>query len=146
MRKFLALAAMAAVIAQPVNPKFSRSAIGGRTYPPAPRLSAQFAIAPAAVLPAAAKSEPELIDAVRQWNAERRTPAKNGFVRRIGEPKDIVQSRFKSGQPTWCNPTEKNGKLVWYTASIGAEPHIIDVVLERVREAQRAGTGKRVDG
>jgi hypothetical protein len=78
-----------AVIAQPVNPKFSRSAIGGKTYPPAPRLSAQFAIAPAVVLPAAAKSEPEQIDAVRQWNSERRTPAKNGFVRRFGETMSV---------------------------------------------------------
>lgn len=54
----------------------------------------------------------------------------------LGEPEEAVQSRFKRGEPTWLNPTEKNGKLVWYAPSIGNEPHIADVVLERVREAQ----------
>jgi sirohydrochlorin cobaltochelatase len=53
----------------------------------------------------------------------------------LGEPRRIVQERLKSGQPTWRNPTEKQGKLVWYSPSIGSEPHIADVILERVREA-----------
>jgi sirohydrochlorin cobaltochelatase len=53
----------------------------------------------------------------------------------LGEPKRIVQERLKSGQPTWRNPTEKQGKRLWYSASIGTEPHIVDVVMERVREA-----------
>ena len=53
----------------------------------------------------------------------------------LGEPQRIVQERFKSGQPTWRNPTEKQGKRVWYSASIGNESHIPDVILERVREA-----------
>jgi sirohydrochlorin cobaltochelatase len=53
----------------------------------------------------------------------------------LGEPERIVQKRYREGQPTWRNPTEKKGKLVWYTHSIGSEPHIADVVLERVREA-----------
>ena len=52
----------------------------------------------------------------------------------LGEPARIVQERYKSGQPTWRNPTEKHGKHVWYSASIGNEPHIADVILERVRE------------
>jgi sirohydrochlorin cobaltochelatase len=55
----------------------------------------------------------------------------------LGEPKRVVQERLKSGQPTWRNPTEKQNKLVWYSPSIGSEPHIADVVLERVKE--RAG-------
>ena len=55
----------------------------------------------------------------------------------LGEPERIVQQRFKAGQPTWRNPTEKHGKRVWYSASIGNEPHIPDVILERVREAAR---------
>jgi len=46
-----------------------------------------------------------------------------------------VQERFRAGQPTWRNPTEKHGKRLWYTRSIGNEPHIADVILERVREA-----------
>jgi sirohydrochlorin cobaltochelatase len=52
----------------------------------------------------------------------------------LGEAARVVQERLKSGQPTWRNPTEKQGKLVWYSASIGSEPHIADVILERVRE------------
>jgi sirohydrochlorin cobaltochelatase len=58
----------------------------------------------------------------------------------LGELRRVVQERLKSGQPTWRNPTEKHGKLVWYSASIGSEPHIADVILERVRE--RASEGK----
>jgi len=54
----------------------------------------------------------------------------------LGESGEAVQGRFKRGEPTWRNPTEKNGKLVWYASSIGSEPHIADVILERVREAR----------
>jgi sirohydrochlorin cobaltochelatase len=54
----------------------------------------------------------------------------------LGEPERIVQKRYKDGQPTWRNPTEKKGKLVWYTASIGNEAHLPDVILERVRETE----------
>ncbi len=52
----------------------------------------------------------------------------------LGEPKRVVQERLKNRQATWRNPTEKQGKLVWYSPSIGSEPHIADVILERVRE------------
>jgi len=53
----------------------------------------------------------------------------------LGESEKAVRERLASGQPTWRNPTEKKGKHVWYSASIGNEPHIVDVVLQRVREA-----------
>ena len=53
----------------------------------------------------------------------------------LGQPQRVVQERFKAGQPTWRNPTEKDGKRLWYSASIGNEPHIADVILERVHEA-----------
>lgn len=53
----------------------------------------------------------------------------------LGEPERIVQKRLRDGQPTWRNPTEKQGKLLWYTPSIGSEPHIADVILDRVRES-----------
>jgi sirohydrochlorin cobaltochelatase len=59
----------------------------------------------------------------------------------LGEPERIVRERLKSGQPTWRNPTEKNGKLLWYTQGIGTEPHIADVILERVRDAARPSAG-----
>jgi len=55
----------------------------------------------------------------------------------LGEAERIVKERLKSGQPTWRNPTEKNGKLVWYSPGIGTEPRIADVILERVRDAPR---------
>jgi sirohydrochlorin cobaltochelatase len=55
----------------------------------------------------------------------------------LGEPERIVRERLKSGQPTWRNPTEKNGKLLWYSQGIGTEPRIADVILERVRDAAR---------
>jgi sirohydrochlorin cobaltochelatase len=53
----------------------------------------------------------------------------------LGAPKRVVQERLKLGQPTWRNPTEIHGKRVWYSAAIGSEPGIVDVILERVRES-----------
>ncbi len=52
----------------------------------------------------------------------------------LGEPEAEVQARFRSGRPTWPNPGLKHGKRVWYSPSIGGEPHVPDVILERVRE------------
>ena len=53
----------------------------------------------------------------------------------LGESDRIVRERLKSGKPIWRNPTEKHGKLVWYSSSVGSEPSIVEVILERVREA-----------
>ncbi|MGO8696205.1 MAG: CbiX/SirB N-terminal domain-containing protein [Limisphaerales bacterium] len=53
----------------------------------------------------------------------------------LGAPKPVVAERLKQGQPTWRNPTERQGKRVWYAAAVGTEPHLADVILERVREA-----------
>jgi sirohydrochlorin cobaltochelatase len=53
----------------------------------------------------------------------------------LGESKRIVEQRIAAGQPAWRNPTEKNGKLVWYSPAVGTEPHMADVILERVKEA-----------
>ena len=55
----------------------------------------------------------------------------------LGEPKRILQQRREQGQPPWRNPTERKDKLVWYAESIGSEPQIAEVILERVREAAR---------
>ena len=54
----------------------------------------------------------------------------------LGEPRCVVERRLQDGRPTWRNPTEKKGKLVWYSAAVGSEPHVADVILERVREAE----------
>ena len=52
----------------------------------------------------------------------------------LGEPERFVRQRLAEGKPTWRNPTERNGKLVWYSRAIGTESHIAHVVLERVIE------------
>lgn len=56
----------------------------------------------------------------------------------LGEPEKIVKERLAAGQPTWRNPTERGGKLIWYAASIGTEPLLADVILQRAREAVAA--------
>jgi len=53
----------------------------------------------------------------------------------LGEPERIVKQRLAARQPTWRNPTEISGRLVWYSSAVGTEPRIADVILERVREA-----------
>ena len=59
----------------------------------------------------------------------------------LGEPERLVQERLQSGQPTWRNPTERHGKLLWYTPSVGTEPCVAEVILERVREIARRPAG-----
>jgi len=56
----------------------------------------------------------------------------------LGEARRTVEQRLAAGQPAWRNPTEKNGKLVWYSPAVGTEPHMAGVILERVREAAGA--------
>ena len=53
----------------------------------------------------------------------------------LGEPERVVQQRLKTAQPTWRNPSEKKGKLVWYSGSVGTDPLMVEVILDRVREA-----------
>ena len=55
----------------------------------------------------------------------------------LGASSTAVAKRLKEGQPTWRNPTERQGKRVWYTKSIGLDPRMTDVILERVREAEQ---------
>lgn len=55
----------------------------------------------------------------------------------LGEPERVLKERLAAGQPTWRNPTEKNGKLVWYAPAVGSDLGMADVILERVREAAK---------
>jgi sirohydrochlorin cobaltochelatase len=55
----------------------------------------------------------------------------------LGEAKRTVGQRLAAGQLAWRNPTEKNGKLVWYSPAVGTAPQIADVILERAREAAK---------
>jgi hypothetical protein len=49
-----------------------------------------------------------------------------------------VKERLAAGQPTWRNPTEKNGKLVWYAPAVGTEPLLAEVILERVHATAKS--------
>lgn len=53
----------------------------------------------------------------------------------LGEPERVVKARLAAGQPTWRNPTERNGKLVWYASAVGTSEKVADVILARVSEA-----------
>ncbi len=54
----------------------------------------------------------------------------------LGESAARVKKRLTAGQPTWRNPTERKGKLVWYTEAIGSEPGLVEVILERADEGK----------
>ncbi len=60
----------------------------------------------------------------------------------LGESEPDIRARLASGQPTWINPTHRNGRWVWYSSSIGREPLVAEVILERVREM----AARRVEG
>ncbi|HEU6448711.1 MAG TPA: CbiX/SirB N-terminal domain-containing protein [Verrucomicrobiae bacterium] len=53
----------------------------------------------------------------------------------LGEAKSVVEKRLAAGQPTWRNPTERDGKLIWYASAVGSAPEMADVILERVKES-----------
>jgi sirohydrochlorin cobaltochelatase len=55
----------------------------------------------------------------------------------LGEPERVVKARLAASQPTWRNPTEKHGKLFWYSSSVGTDPGLAEVILERVHEAMK---------
>lgn len=51
----------------------------------------------------------------------------------LGDSKRIVQQRLGMRQPPWRNPTERNGKLIWYSNVVGTHPKIAEVILEQVK-------------
>lgn len=59
----------------------------------------------------------------------------------LGESEADVRDRLRRGTPTFPNPTERHGRRVWYARSIGREPLLADVILERVRESIVSGGG-----
>ncbi len=52
----------------------------------------------------------------------------------LGESESEVRGRLERGGAVWNNPTSRHGKRVWYTGSVGLEPLMADVILERVQE------------
>jgi sirohydrochlorin ferrochelatase len=59
----------------------------------------------------------------------------------LGEPESVVQQRLRNGQPPWRNPSERQGKLVWYATGVGTEPQVAEVILERIKEAVTQAAG-----
>ncbi len=65
----------------------------------------------------------------------------------LGEPKVRVEERLRAGRATWRNPTERRGKLLWYTRSVGTDPLVAEVILDRVREVAglaHVGAGRKI--
>ncbi len=58
----------------------------------------------------------------------------------LGAPERMVKKKLEEGQPSWRNPMEVKGKLIWLASSVGTEPLVADVIVERVREASRAAS------
>jgi sirohydrochlorin cobaltochelatase len=58
----------------------------------------------------------------------------------LGSPRAVVRERLELGQPTWRNPTEREGKRLWYAGSVGSEPLMADVIMDRVRESAQERT------
>ncbi len=54
----------------------------------------------------------------------------------LGEPEHLVRARLQNGRPPWRNPTERHGKLVWCSGSVGSDPRLADIAVARVREAE----------
>jgi sirohydrochlorin cobaltochelatase len=53
----------------------------------------------------------------------------------LGDSKRIVQQRLGMRQPPWRNPTERNGKLIWYSSVVGTHAQLAEVVMEQVKSA-----------
>ena len=64
----------------------------------------------------------------------------------LGEAPRLIQERLRQGQPAWRNPTERQGKLLWYAGSVGSAPEVAEVIWERVRQAAEPGIGNASAG
>jgi hypothetical protein len=111
---FLLIAASAS--AQRVEPAFAREAAGMRATAPAPHIADRAGMEPIVTLGPATREVPEEIDAIRDWNAQGRFPAKNGFTRTIGE---ALRVRVAPGEVTTQNAgvgivtNSEHGTKVW---------------------------------
>lgn len=56
----------------------------------------------------------------------------------LGEAERVIEKRLANNQPPWRNPTEKQGKLVWYASALGLEPRLANIILNRVEQAIKA--------
>jgi lysyl endopeptidase len=71
--------------AEEVQMQVMREPVGIRSFAAAPRIVERAQIPSAVTLQPAAEEIPEQLEAMREWNAARRQPARNGVIRTIGE-------------------------------------------------------------
>jgi len=53
----------------------------------------------------------------------------------LGESADAVKSRLAEGTPTWLNPTTREGITTWYSRSVGTDPGMAEVIVDRAKES-----------
>lgn len=53
----------------------------------------------------------------------------------LGATAASVKRRLEQMQTPWRNPTEKHGRLVWYSPAVGTHPELADVITARIHEA-----------
>jgi hypothetical protein len=85
----LLFSAVALFATDRVEPLFVPEAIGVQHRAPAPRIAMSSGGDAIVTLGAADQVVPEEVEALRTWNAQGRTPAKNGFTRHIGGPLQV---------------------------------------------------------
>ncbi len=56
----------------------------------------------------------------------------------LGEPEAGVRRRVQRGEPGWQNPIRRGCRRLWYTAALGTEPHLADIIVERAQESRGA--------
>jgi sirohydrochlorin cobaltochelatase len=61
----------------------------------------------------------------------------------LGEQEEVVRDRLGRGEPVWLNPAVRRGKRIWYTRSVGMDPLLAEVILERVMELKAEGKDHR---
>lgn len=49
----------------------------------------------------------------------------------LGEDREAIARRIACGEPTWRNPTERHGKIIWCAKAIGTDPSLAEIVVER---------------
>ena len=62
----------------------------------------------------------------------------------LGEQADNVRQRVRRGEPGWVNPIRYGCRRLWYTAALGTDPHLADIIVERVHEKRAAVQTSRV--
>jgi sirohydrochlorin cobaltochelatase len=54
----------------------------------------------------------------------------------LGQAEDGVRQRVRRGEPGWQNPIRCGCRRLWYTAALGTDPHLADIIVERVQESE----------